>query len=807
MRKVGIFVVILMWCVMGVIFLSPNTVGVTRVEALGGNGGLGENCRPGIPQCDGSLVCSGGTCVDITPTPGGGGGVCVNSGGGCSGPTSSQCCSGLTCGADSCDEYGCSYSCMSGAGVPTPTPTPISGGGGPTATRTPTPGGPTATPTIVSYTISGNVFVDKNNNAIKDGPNGTQDPGETICSSGNFFCYASGAICAGGIWGSGPCWYDVGEQNYTGGATLTRTAPGPDPTTTTNGSGNYIFSNIPAGIYNITLTLPSGYVLTTPPNPVARTVGPNATANFGISDTATPTCTSVTAPASIGSGQSSAITANGCAPAPTYSWPTPVIIPSQCSDGVDNNSNGLIDTNDPLCHSDGNPGNPGSYLPNNPEGGSPGSNSGGTASSTTYTAPSGICTPITTRQSVVVSNSNGSTIYNKDMTVTPRNIVSGSVLVDSGNNSCASGATAYTGGANIGLYSGASPTNSGVAGAGGAYTITDTAACGNRSAVISNIPGFTVKATSFDGAPMSTTKLSGYTYGQFDLSANHTLNFCISNNSAWIQTTTGDVRYAQIPYSIPAGRTASTNATNPSVFFSSGSFDWLIGSGTASPGSNKWTVNKEYTYDDGAKNANGGASYSFYRSRATQKNVVLQRFSGCPNGAGDCTITSATSIPTGVYSVDGNLTINSYNQTAGAHVLILVSGTTTINNNIVVSNNANNLLIIASKGNISISSSGVVGATQSINGIFTSEGDIIAAGSLCAGGSNPDKQLIVGGTLVANSRKPFATNGSGSFINNRSLCLNDLTTPSITVDQRLDFLIQLSDFYKTSLTRFQELNP
>jgi hypothetical protein len=36
----------------------------------------------------------------------------------------------------------------------------------------------------------------------------------------------------------------------------------------------------------------------------------------------------------------------------------------QCSDGIDNNGNGLIDANDPGCHSDGNSSNPASYDPN-----------------------------------------------------------------------------------------------------------------------------------------------------------------------------------------------------------------------------------------------------------------------------------------------------------------------------------------------------------------------------------------------------------------------------------------------------------
>ena len=47
----------------------------------------------------------------------------------------------------------------------------------------------------------------------------------------------------------------------------------------------------------------------------------------------------------------------------------------QCSDGVDNDGDGLIDAADPGCHSDGNAGNPASYVPsdNDESNGAPGS--------------------------------------------------------------------------------------------------------------------------------------------------------------------------------------------------------------------------------------------------------------------------------------------------------------------------------------------------------------------------------------------------------------------------------------------------
>lgn len=89
----------------------------------------------------------------------------------------------------------------------------------------------------LSYSITGNVYVDTNRNGTKD----------------------------------------TGEINYQG-ATVNRSGGG---SSVTNSGGNYSFTSVPAGNYTITLTAPAGYTATTT-NPRSVTVGPNTTANFGI---------------------------------------------------------------------------------------------------------------------------------------------------------------------------------------------------------------------------------------------------------------------------------------------------------------------------------------------------------------------------------------------------------------------------------------------------------------------------------------------------------------------------------------------
>jgi hypothetical protein len=57
-------------------------------------------------------------------------------------------------------------------------------------------------------------------------------------------------------------------------------------------------------------------------------------------------------------------------PTPTRAvTPTPTAVPNgTCADGIDNNQNELIDSQDPVCHTDGNQNNPDSYDPTRNEG-------------------------------------------------------------------------------------------------------------------------------------------------------------------------------------------------------------------------------------------------------------------------------------------------------------------------------------------------------------------------------------------------------------------------------------------------------
>lgn len=113
-----------------------------------------------------------------------------------------------------------------------------------------------------TYTISGNVFVDTNGNGTKDWLTDTDYQGASI-------------------------WFNGG------------------PGTTTDWSGNYSFTDLPAGTYTIELIVPSGYMLTTPPafrSLAISSDSPNN--NFGIRYNGGPTPTPTPVPPSYPTVQS-----------------------------------------------------------------------------------------------------------------------------------------------------------------------------------------------------------------------------------------------------------------------------------------------------------------------------------------------------------------------------------------------------------------------------------------------------------------------------------------------------------------------
>ncbi len=593
-----------------------------------------------------------------------------------------------------------------------------------------------------TYTVTGNVFVDANSNGFKDG----------------------------------------GESNYSG-ATVALTGNG---STSTNGSGNYTFSNISAGNYNVTLTLPVGYSATTT-NPRAITLGPNSTVNFGIVAIPPPTCTggmSVNPASPVNPGSSTTLSVTTC-------------------NNVENPNDGI-----PPPPFNWNPDTSG----NSPPPTTSGQTDTSTSSTITWIAPACPASQTIYTPRVTVGGAGGTTNYSTSITVPSTVSITANVREVSSVGACTSSSgNAYNNGgtgASLNLTGGGGTVNQNQTTNGGTGQASFTCLPqGNYQLTLQVPSGYSVIGTDVTPAVESPIGSNGLSFATG--SNNQSATFCIAPLDPWFQTDFGDVRFNTVNNPVPSGKYASSDTTFPGIFFSSESSNGAFGNGAVSP--KGWFVNGEYSYNADTENKNGGMSYDFYKSKVKQDGVT------CPSDPtkATCTLTPGILDPnqitgTGVYESNGDLTISSYNHVSGRRIVILVNGNATITTPISVPANQG-VFIVAAKGNITIDESvGTVtptSTTTSLDGYYTAQGSIIIDGGGCSDGSTSDKRLNVGGALVANSLKPFSSVGTGTVQNNRSMCLDNLQNPSLYVTSRLDFLTQLTDFYKTSYTKWQEVKP
>jgi len=252
---------------------------------------------------------------------------------------------------------------------------------------------------------------------------------------------------------------------------------------------------------------------------------------------------------------------------------------------------------------------------------------------------------------------------------------------------------------------------------------------------------------------------------------------------------------------IPGGQIGATDTTAPGIFYSTEATGQFDGGGVIS--SRNWVINRSYTYNTLTAERNGTIAYDFYRARARQEGVLIHTLRSATLDLSEIT-------ESGVYEYSGDLTITSYTHTPGQRIVLLVNGEVTVATNIVVPPGAGNLFILAASGDIIIAENvGVdtpTSSTPNLAGYYASQGSIILEGEGCSTGT-PDRRLNVSGALIANARKPFAQNGTGTIQNNRSLCVQDTQFPTLAVFSRPDFLTTLTDFYKISQTKWREVKP
>lgn len=654
-----------------------------------------------------------------------------------------------------------------------------------------------------TYTISGTVFVDEGSgNPLNDG-NGVQN-----CS--------------------GACNNGAGdEQNYNGANVSVWGA-----NRTTDASGSYSRSGLIAGTNNVTLTVPNGYEATTT-NPRSVTLPPNSTVNFGIRLVPDPDCPgglTIVDPL-LNAGESTSASVTSCTdvedpdngnPPPPFEWDPPAGTNPQCNDAVDNDGDGLNNNADPGCHTNNDPSKPYNPTDDNESSGSDTCSDGGagtptsnaTSSSVNYTAPTCPTSPLVCPVSVDVAGPGGTTTYSRNVTVAATYSITAHIREVTDLSGCNSNSgTAYTDssvpinttGGNLPVGGVTQPTSTG-------STVFACLDSGSYTTTISVPSGYTLAGRS-----------GGVNSGSFaiafnPLGSNQTATFCIAATDPWLQTDLGDVRFLTLTIPVPTGKYASLGENSgspqssayPGIFYSSTGVARL-GNGSAS--SRNWVVNSEYDYNADTENRNGGMSYDFYKSKAKQDGISITPISSGTFVQNDIDQSQAfLNNEGGIFEANADLTINNYTHTNGKRIVILVDGNVIINDTSISIPVNQGLLIIAAKGNITIDdgigTSTLNSTTTQLDGYYTAQGDIVleSIDNRCENGIS-DTRLNVGGALIAHSLKPFATTGGGSVQNNRSLCVNSLLYPSLYITSRPDFLVRLTDFYKTSYTKWKEENP
>lgn len=428
-----------------------------------------------------------------------------------------------------------------------------------------------------------------------------------------------------------------------------------------------------------------------------------------------------------------------------------------------------------------------------------------------------------------------------DFTVTPLYTVMGHVYEDKNYNNCTdkipyqdplSGL-----GTNLTLNG---PVSSGPFDSDGIPGVTFANLTSGTYSLTTTLPfGYSVYSTQGDLTKRSNSymfPLAATGYPGWNSATNtETVNFCVSNINPWFQVSQGDIRMQKVNDSLFPGNYVSSDANSPSIVTSTASYyNFGLGHASSLCGAlvpNCYTIDYEYAYNNLSQAEKGRLSYDFYKARAQQAGVTIQPLTA----ASGYTLSNLDlKNLNGVYEVSDpsgpvNAVITGYtHKNNNGRVVLLVKGDVTIKTPIKVSPSANNIFILAAQGSITIDP--LVGTyiaspthpldtastyatdvytVTDLDGIYSAKGSFTVGtlGNSCRDGVTEDRKLNIGGTVVADSLYSFSYTRSGQFDNQRSLCINDRTYPSVKIFPRYDMITSMSDFYKENIFTWKEVQP
>jgi hypothetical protein len=174
----------------------------------------------------------------------------------------------------------------------------------------------------------------------------------------------------------------------------------------------------------------------------------------------------------------------------------------------------------------------------------------------------------------------------------------------------------------------------------------------------------------------------------------------------------------------------------------------------------------------------------------------------CSNGDSfNCTLNPG--LVHGVYKVDGNLTLNgsSYTFPEGQNFVILINGNLNINEEIHIP--VGSTVIFSAKGDITANKTigeGASSAAWTIEGLYSADRNFVADGNNSC--PTVDLRLNVAGSVVANAGR-----GGGTFVNNRDMCADNSSYPSVSFIERPDFMLNYPTLVQQTIRAWQDVAP
>ena len=243
---------------------------------------------------------------------------------------------------------------------------------------------------------------------------------------------------------------------------------------------------------------------------------------------------------------------------------------------------------------------------------------------------------------------------------------------------------------------------------------------------------------------------------------------------------------------LPSGNFASLpgSGKSPGIIFS-GEFSPNFGDNDGKASVTNWQVG-------GSSSLTREVFTDTHNLIPTSYNFLLETAKG--SGITPKTVTSIdadTRTFHGIYQVKGDLSLTAPLTFGTGNFIILVDGNLNINANVVVP--LGSTVIFSVSGDINIEPN-----VTSLEGLYSADEDLTVKSKSNCASSIADTQLTVKGTFVANAGRKAI---KGIFNNQRTLCSNNNTYPSISFVERPDFMINYPSMVKQIIRAWQDVAP